>query len=74
MIAPHDFIPTGKHLEVESQRQLSHTWTYRGAADNPESRRSEICIGIGKLRMVEHIEEFGAKFKGTPVAGPREPD
>ena len=44
--------------------------TYSCAADDTESRRCEVGIGIGKLRMVQRVIKFDSKLKGTFLNGP----
>src|ERR1051326_7598704 len=53
--------------EPEFQRKLNHTGIYRRRQNAPETRRRERCRRISKLRMIQRVEEFGAKFQARAI-------
>ena len=58
------------NLELEPQRQLSDASIDSRATDHTERRRGKVGIGVGKLRMIQRIEELGTKLQATFFQGP----
>ena len=60
------------NLELEPQRQLTDACIDSRAADHAERRRGEVGIGVGKLRVIQCIEELGPKLETAILIGPSE--
>src|SRR6266480_3978741 len=57
-------------LENILQTELNQPWCYRCGLDLPQAGRAHCRAGISKLRMIEGVEELGAKLQRRRFAKP----
>ena len=62
----------GLSLKHKFQRQLCDTRIDGRVTNDAERSRSEVGVGIRKLRMVQSVVELGPKEKGSILARPIE--
>ena len=56
--------------KYEFQRYLSDAWIHCRAADDTEGWGTEVCVGIGELRMIQQVEELRAELDTTAFVRP----